>query len=618
MEAGERWVLNDVLGKGIFAWDSRAQRFRTTYDALRRPVSVFLTVAGSAEQLITKTIYGETRTGPESTNARERVFKIFDQAGVVTNDAYDFKGNLLLSSRQLVKEYKSIVDWSASPALETETFTGTSKFDALNRAVIAIAPDGSIYRNDYNEANLLARIDVNVKGSPTSTPFVTNIDYNARADRTRIDYGNGASTFYEYDPLTLHLTRLKTVRSSDQTLLQDLIYTFDPANNITHTRDNAQQTNYFNNQVVTADGDYTYDAIYRLIAATGREHVGQVSQPETSWDDRFRVRLPQPGDAQAMRRYSERYKYDQEGNFLELIHTAGTANGNWTRAYEYSEASLLEPSKKSNRLSLTKVGANTTETYSYDEHGNTRRMAHLPQMNWDFRDQLRSVDLIGGGKAHYVYDSQGQRIRKVIEKNAGSLVEERIYLGGFEIFRRRNASGTTTFERETLHIHDDRQLVTLIETRTKGDDGSPAQLVRYQFNNHLRSASLELDDSAQIISYEEYYPYGSTSYQAVRNQTETPRRYRYSGMERDDETGLSCHGARYYATWLGRWMSCDPSGIKAGPNLYLYANDSPIDLFDTTGNDGEHCSFPVNDEYKNKIGAFHCMPTPTEETKGKG
>ena len=73
--------------------------------------------------------------------------------------------------------------------------------------------------------------------------------------------------------------------------------------------------------------------------------------------------------------------------------------------------------------------------------------------------------------------------------------------------------------------------------------GSPAQLIRYQFGNHLGSASLELDDQAQIISYEEYYPYGSTSYQAVRSQTEVSlKRYRYTGKERDEETGFIIMG----------------------------------------------------------------------------
>jgi len=47
--------------------------------------------------------------------------------------------------------------------------------------------------------------------------------------------------------------------------------------------------------------------------------------------------------------------------------------------------------------------------------------------------------------------------------------------------------------------------------------GAPVteQLIRYQYSNHLGSASLELDNNANIISYEEYYPYGSTAYQAI-------------------------------------------------------------------------------------------------------
>ena len=46
-----------------------------------------------------------------------------------------------------------------------------------------------------------------------------------------------------------------------------------------------------------------------------------------------------------------------------------------------------------------------------------------------------------------------------------------------------------------------------------------------------------------------YTPYGSTSYQAVRIQGETPKRYRYTGKERDKESGLKCHGTRYYVAW---------------------------------------------------------------------
>ena len=71
----------------------------------------------------------------------------------------------------------------------------------------------------------------------------------------------------------------------------------------------------------------------------------------------------------------------------------------------------------------------------------------------------------------------------------------------------------------------------------------------------------------------------------MRSQTETPKRYRYTGKERDEETGFSYHGARYCAPWLGRWVSCDPIGIKGGINLYQYAKDTPVNLSDPTGNE---------------------------------
>ena len=212
-------------------------------------------------------------------------------------------------------------------------------------------------------------------------------------------------------------------------------------------------------------------------------------------------------------------------------------------------------------------------------------MPHLQQMRWDYKDQLRQVGLGGGGTAYYVYDASGQRVRKVCEKSPG-LTEERIYLGGFEIFRRHGGAigaNTATLERETLHIMDDKHRIALVETRTLGNDPAPQQLIRYQLGNHLGSASLELDGQAQIISYEEYTPYGSTSYQAARSQTETAKRYRYTGKERDEESGLYYHGARYYAAWLGRWTAADPLEIADGINVYAYVRANSVNLTDPTG-----------------------------------
>ena len=111
---------------------------------------------------------------------------------------------------------------------------------------------------------------------------------------------------------------------------------------------------------------------------------------------------------------------------------------------------------------------------------------------------------------------------------------------------------------------------------------------RYQLGNHLGSASLELDEDGGLISYEEYHPYGTTSYQAMNSTAEVSlKRYRYTGKERDEETGFYYHGARYYAPWVGRWTAADPSGLVDGPNLYLYARGSPVGLSDPNGNQSE-------------------------------
>jgi RHS repeat-associated protein len=608
MEAGERWILNDVAGQPIYAWDSRGHTFRTDYDQLRRPIAVNFNEANGPPLLVQQTIYGEGQGNAK--NHRTRIYKVFDSAGVVMSDEYDFKGNLRHSSRIVADDYKKIYDWKNDTVQPSwEVFNSSSIFDALNRPISVTAPDASVYRPSFNEACLLETVDVSLRGAPTPTPFVTNIDYDAKGQRVLIEYGNQVKTEYAYDRTTFRLINLKTTRAAnlnglatqlfkEARTVQDLRYTYDPAGNITRIADDAVQVIFNNNQQVAPACSYVYDAVYRLIEATGREHIGQTgfqfNPPDGNYRDYPFVGVAQPNDLQAMRNFSERYEYDPVGNFEQMIHQA--TSGNWTRSYVYNEPSLIQPGKNSNRLSSTMIGSNNpmTEMYTYDAHGNMTSMPHLTLMQSDFRDQLNATSrqAVSDGTpetTYYVYDANGQRVRKVTERQNGTRKNERTYLGGFEVYREYDGSGATmTLERETLHIMDDKRRIALVETRTQGGEpGVPEQLIRRQFGNHLGSTSLELDDAGQTISYAEYYPYGSTSYQAGRSVAEVSlKRYRYTGMERDAESGLNYHRARYYVPWLGRWTSCDPSGVKDGVDLYEYVGSNPTDFIDPTGTDG--------------------------------
>jgi RHS repeat-associated protein len=106
---------------------------------------------------------------------------------------------------------------------------------------------------------------------------------------------------------------------------------------------------------------------------------------------------------------------------------------------------------------------------------------------------------------------------------------------------------------------------------------------------------MEVDETANanLISYEEYYPFGSSAYRTHNNDAEAAAsRYRYTGKERDEESGLYYHGARYFAPWLARWTSADPKAEKAGLNFYQYVSSNPIRMNDPDGKDGNDTVTP--------------------------
>jgi RHS repeat-associated protein len=640
MDGGARRSLANVAGNPIRAWDALGHAFRVRYDLLQRPTHRYVSTDGGKEILLERSIYGEALS---NRNLCGRLYRQYDTGGLASNERYDFKGNLLESARQFAREYRTredrqSVDWSAldnltnvddlnaaaAPLLiPADRYTAITTYDALNRPIQMVAPHSAamrpnVLRPSYNEANLLEKMDVWIRQANVPTTLldpktadlhaVTNIGYNARGQRTLLALGNDTVTTYDYDPQTFRLSNLSTARPNsfavEQRVVQELAYTYDPVGNITRITDTADTQNvvFCRNQRVEPSADYTYDAIYRLTSATGREHLGQnggvlKAPQQIASDDAFRTGLAHPCDGNAMGTYTETYTYDAAGNLLRMLHQV--SSGSWTRRYAYTEPSQITPTETSNRLSSTSLPSDPvvgpyTARYSHDAHGNIVLMPHLPKLTWDEQDRLRATSrqAVNAGTPEttfYVFDVGGQRLRKVTDRQAAAGQQprrrkERLYLAGVEIYREYAGDGTTVaLERETLHVPAGPDRVALIETRTAGVNPAPARLVRYQYTNHLGSAVLELDDHADIISYEEYFPYGSSAYQLVRSQTETPKSYRYTSKERDEESGLYYHGARYYAPWLGTWISADPTGIAGGINLYNYARSNPVIYDDPDG-----------------------------------
>src|SRR6266496_6522256 len=216
--------------------------------------------------------------------------------------------------------------------LRDSQYLNQSRYDALNREVEKVTTDNTVMHHTYNEIGLLEQVRANlrgeqVSGQPNWTPYISNIDYNSKNQRLSVQYGNNVSTNFTYDPWTFRVSRLQTQRNGNA--LQDLRYFYDPFGNITQVKDAAQQTMYFRNKRVEPSNSYTYDPIYRLTQATGREHLGQTNGQSNGPSppapvDTFHTSLDHPGDGNALGIYAAAYKDQLHATAVQNVNAGGT------------------------------------------------------------------------------------------------------------------------------------------------------------------------------------------------------------------------------------------------------------------------------------------------------
>jgi RHS repeat-associated protein len=594
IDAGTRLHVLDAAGSPVEQRDGKGALALHAYDALNRPTHLWARDgAGQPINLRERMIYGDDPllSLPPGANLRGKLYQHDDAAGRLTCEAYDFKGNLLEKTRRVIGDQALLagfdppppdwkiaafhVDWQAPNAdalLDPAEYRTTTAYDALNRVALLRYPqDVSGARKElrphYNRAGALERVEVD------GAVYVERIAYTAKGQRALIAYGNGVLTRYAYDPHTFRLVRLRSERFSAPAALtyhgagaplQDFGYDYDLAGNILAIHDRAPNSGVHNSLAGpdALDRAFGYDPLYRLLSATGREHAAPPA--DVPWLDAVKSQ-----DPTLARAYAQQYAYDPVGNITRIQHQAN--GGSFTRAF------ALAPS--SNRLASLTIGQ-AVYGYTYDANGNMLREGTARHFEWDYTDRLRVFRVQPDGAepsihAHYLYDAGGQRVKKLVRKQGGAY-EVTIYVDGiFEHHRR--IQGSTAQENNSLHVIDNQSRIALVRVGAAfQDDTTPAE--KYHLGDHLGSSNLVIDASGAWVNREEHTPYGETSFGGFAR-----KRYRFTGKERDEETGLCYHGARYYAPWLGRWVSCDPAGLIDGSNIYRYSKNNPINLNDPTG-----------------------------------
>jgi len=632
-DGGELRRLSDAYGRETHTWDGRGFNVVRRYDALDRPLATH-TIGGDGAPLdhqVEEWVYGESlgdRNDAIARNLLGRVAITRDGAQQMTVQQSDPTGRVTRMARQLRAVVDSEPDWRAAVPLEPDVFVESGVFDALGRTKSETLADGTVRTFRFALSGALTEVRITTPdGMVANVPVLSSMSVNARGQRLNRRLGNGVSVDWVYDPAT-HREASQTAAFGGQ-MLQKLSYTYDPSGNIVRVTDDAQEAPnaILSGLAVAARRDYTYDAHYRLLQATGRVHQALLQNdfvPGTPGAVKG-TRHITLNNGVAIERFTRTYDFDLSGNLRSIRHVG--ASQTWTTGMWISPTS----NRSVSALDLNGIAIANPES-SFDASGNLIAMSHLRKAEWNWRNSLaRAVVILRPGGTddaeRYVYGGDAMRVRKLttrVLQGGMTEVTEKVYFHDLER-KRITLGGRVILERWSIHVSDSSERAAIVHRWTRDDnarevDHIPTARVHYQLTIQPASVAMELDVNGALISYEEYFPYGGTAFIAGDNLRAIDRRdYRYSGEECDDFTGLYAYGYRYYAPWVGRWISPDPGGPSDDLNLYQFALGDPVRNVDPDGLDTEPGKInyvrraevvPANSSDDARIGAARASLSP--------
>jgi RHS repeat-associated protein len=276
------------------------------------------------------------------------------------------------------------------------------------------------------------------------------------------------------------------------------------------------------------------------------------------------------------------YEYDSLNRLKSAVETPyGQTTENWRQVFDYDRYGNRTVITENNATTASIVGpnpqidtstnrivpkTNTTEQYQFDASGNMTRDAVGNLFTFDAENHQKTFTQSGsatGPSATYYYDGDGRRVKKVV----GSEVTYFIY----------DASGALA-EEYTQNIPQNTNPQTI-----------------YMTADVLGSPRINTNQKGEVVARHDYLPFGDEIVGLGQRNAEQKYavtdgvRQKFTGYQKDEETGLDFAQARYYGNGLGRFTSVDPAieSIKANLpqswNRYVYVLNNPLRYADPDG-----------------------------------
>ncbi len=282
---------------------------------------------------------------------------------------------------------------------------------------------------------------------------------------------------------------------------------------------------------------------------------------------------------------SQSFAYDAINRIASAQTQSTTGNNCWGLTFGYDAwGNLLSSSSSAPGcsqplpLNVSATVANQISGFCYDAAGNLLDQGACPSSGSHAYAFNAENQLTAAAGTSYLYDGDGNRV----SKSFGKLYW---YGMGGDPLDETDASGSTT--NSAFH-----EYIFFNGSRIASRDSS--NNVNYYFSDHLGTARIITNSTGSILDDSDFYPFGGER----PISSSSGNTYKFTGKERDSESGLDNFAARFNSSTLGRFLSPDPDnagallGSPQSWNAYSYVLNSPLNYVDPTGLD---CIYINND-----------------------